>query len=488
MIALPSLLVLSTLAAGGDAALLQFTSGACPACKTVEPVVQRLTGEGYNVQTIDVAARPEVAQQFQVRAVPTFVVVSGGKVTGQLEGACTYDRLVQLAQTGGLAPRGVQNTDFRAATLPNSAPQQTAEYKAPPSAAATPPVAAPPLAGTGSDGLSPMHRAMYASVRLKVEDASGFGYGTGTVIDRHEDEALVITCGHLFRESQGKGKITVDLFAPGAKGPVEGQLISYDLDRDIALVSIRPGVDLPAVRVGGGDYGVKPHDPAFSIGCDKGADASIRETKITSVNKYTNPLICAAGAPIDGRSGGGLFSAEGVLIGVCNAADPKDDEGLYASLKTIQWQLDQIGQSEIYRRGSQPAPQFVGMGETTAPANRLAPEANSLPSLPKQMPLQTAEIRPTNQLAPAFGNSAAPSASDVEVIMIVRSKSNPQGQSQIMVLDNASPQLIQQLATGARPAGVSGAELRTAANTMVDAGRSALGNPLMGAVVRGQGE
>lgn len=481
MLALPTLVVLSTLAAGGDAALLQFTSGACPACKTVEPVVARLASEGYNVQTIDVGSRPELAQQFQVRAVPTFVVVRGGQVTGQLEGACTYDRLVQLAQSGGLAPRAVQNTDFRSAATPTVTPA--------PAPAPQPsfggPAAAPPLAGTGSDGLSPMQRAMYATVRLKVEDASGFGYGTGTVIDRHEDEALVITCGHLFRESQGKGKITADLFAPGAKGPVEGQLISYDLERDIALVSIRPGVDLPAIRVGGPDYGVKPHDPAFSIGCDKGADASIRETKITSINKYTSPLICAAGQPVDGRSGGGLFSAEGVLIGVCNAADPKDDEGLYASLATVHWQLDQIGQSDIYRTSHQLAAQAQPYNVPDNSSARLTPEANPLPSLPERMPSRVAEAPAPR--ADLIAPVAAP-ASDVEVIMIVRSKSNPQGQSQIMVLDHASPQLIQQLAAGARPAGVSSQDLRSAANTMVDAGRAALGGPLGGAVVRGQGE
>ena len=71
--------------------------------------------------------------------------------------------------------------------------------------------------------------------------------------------------------------------------------------------------------------------------------------------------------------------------------------------------------------------------------------------------------------------------------MIVRSKSNPQVQSQIMVLDNASPQLIQQLSAGARPAAANN-DFRQAANTMIDAGRTALGGPLAGAVVRGQGE
>ncbi len=54
-------------------------------------------------------------------------------------------------------------------------------------------------------------------------------------------EALVITCGHLFRDTEGKGRIEVDLFVGGVASTVPGQLIDYDAnDRDIALVAIRP--------------------------------------------------------------------------------------------------------------------------------------------------------------------------------------------------------------------------------------------------------
>ena len=84
-----------------------------------------------------------------------------------------------------------------------------------------------------------------ATVRLRVEDAQGRSFGTGTIIDSRSGEALVITCGHLFRESKGKGPVTVELFEAGPNGvrvvgQVPGQVISYDLERDVALVSIRP--------------------------------------------------------------------------------------------------------------------------------------------------------------------------------------------------------------------------------------------------------
>src|SRR5262249_17853333 len=162
---------------------------------------------------------------------------------------------------------------------------------------------------------------------------TGYGFGTGTIIDIHDSEALVVTCGHLFRESKGKGQITADVFTTGAAQTVAGQLIGYDLDRDIALISIQSGRGATAAKVAPLGFPVRPGDRASPYGCDKGADPSLPPTQITAVNKYKGkPNFTAAGQPIDGRSGGGLFSAEGYLIGICNAADPTDDEGLYAGL------------------------------------------------------------------------------------------------------------------------------------------------------------
>ena len=91
---------------------------------------------------------------------------------------------------------------------------------------------------------------MAATVRLKVEDATGYGFGTGTIIDTHDNEALVVTCGHLFRESQGKGVISADVFT-GAADSCPGQLIACDLDRDIALVSVRVPASVRAAPVAG---------------------------------------------------------------------------------------------------------------------------------------------------------------------------------------------------------------------------------------------
>jgi hypothetical protein len=51
-----------------------------------------------------------------------------------------------------------------------------------------------------------------ATVKITVEDANGSSAGTGTIVDARDGAALLLTCGHLFRESAGKGPITVTFF------------------------------------------------------------------------------------------------------------------------------------------------------------------------------------------------------------------------------------------------------------------------------------
>ena len=62
-----------------------------------------------------------------------------------------------------------------------------------------------------------------ASVRLRVEDPDGRSCGSGTIIDARQGEALILTCGHIFRDSKGKGPIEVDLFGPGGVQRVTGR-------------------------------------------------------------------------------------------------------------------------------------------------------------------------------------------------------------------------------------------------------------------------
>ncbi len=280
-----------------------------------------------------------------------------------------------------------------------------------------------------------IERAEAATVRLRVHDGKGYGAGTGTIIDTHGDDALVLTCGHLFRDNEGKGKVEVDLFVGGQVRTVTGEVIDYDADlRDIALVAIRPGFPVQPVSVVHVDQMPTNGQTVFSFGCDRGDDPSRRDTRITGINKYNQHLgasnIEIEGAPIDGRSGGGLFDDQGRLVGVCNAADYKSDVGIYAGSGAVQWQLDRVNLTHLYKPSAS-ASVAVAAPSPTPPADRIA-------SLPVAAPQNFGQVAQASAQSSAF-------AGDQEVIVIVRDRNNPSATSQVMTLREPTADLMQMI-------------------------------------------
>ena len=64
-------------------------------------------------------------------------------------------------------------------------------------------------------------------------------------------------------------------------------------------------------------------------------------------------------APKQGRSGGGLFTTDGYVAGVCNFAEPRGDHGLYATPRSIYSLLDRNNLMALYA----PVPARGGSGD-----------------------------------------------------------------------------------------------------------------------------
>jgi len=429
MITLHAFALVAAFSTPGQPVLLDFYADWCGPCQSMDPIVRRMVADGLPVRRVNIDREQQLSRRYGVDRVPTFVMTIDGREVDRVVGPASYERLASMFEAAK-PPAGQAVSDRQPIASPDVSSQDA----------------------RGAPTVHPQSRAMHATVRLRVEDAAGNSFGTGTIIDVHGDEALVMTCGHIFRDSGGHGRITVDLFAPGARGPVTGELISYNLKQDIGLVAIHPGIQITPAPVAGANYRVRPGARVFSIGCDRGEDASIRESHVTAINKYVGPAnITVAGEPVIGRSGGGLFSADGQLIGVCNLADPTDREGIYAALPLLQENLDKIGQSRIYQQN---APQIASTGTTppTPRPNRFAP--NGPPAMPKQMPpssLDDRDLQPVPAAAVAARGSAPRdrlqhSPEDTEVICIVRSKSNPRGNAQVIIFDRPTKDLLNRLA------------------------------------------
>jgi thiol-disulfide isomerase/thioredoxin len=387
----------ATAAATGDVILLDFSASWCGPCRQMAPLIDQVTAAGWLVRHIDVDRETDLVRRFAVTGVPCYVLLVKGHEVGRINGATTQAELERLlaksgAPLGGHAIPPAEASPIAAAGIPlpvtsaaaplateaavpapfapdpDQATRDTAMGMSPtaPGAAraGTPGAIRPPVtagaalpsaesvAAAGSvPGREALERKLLAATaRLRVEDSSGVSWGTGTVIDCRQGEALILTCGHIFRDSEGAGRVEVDLFAANGPRGVAGQVVSWDLKRDLALVSIFTDMQIDAVRVGTPERSTKPGEPVVTMGCNGGADPTLHHSRITAVDKYLGPAnVQVAGQPVQGRSGGGLFAIDGTLIGVCNAADPADNEGLFAALPSIHEQLEEAGLAFVYR-------------------------------------------------------------------------------------------------------------------------------------------
>ena len=443
--------LLATFTQAADAVLVYFHSPACGPCRRMDPVLDQMADTGVPIRRVDVSRESSMAARHSIRSTPTFVMVKNGREISRSSGMQTADQLWQRWQNANrVAPATRTSASYpnRPATAGSRdngylGGQPSPSLDDPPGFARDrrPAVEAQPSIALADA----IQRAEAATVRIRVYDGYGFGVGTGTVIDTHGDDALVMTCGHLFRDTNGEGRIEVDVFYGGETRTVAGTVIDFDAEnRDIAVLEMKPGVPIDPVALG--DAPITTGTAAFSFGCDRGADPSRRDTRITGVDKYNQHLgssnLEIDGAPIDGRSGGGLFDAEGRLIGVCNAADYDDDIGIYAAFGEMRWQLDRIGMAKLYQN-----PTVV-----SAPETRLA----SLPSHPSMLGHQDppAMNTPVNRmdLSPREANPRR--SSDVgspnvqELIVILR---GPDGtDTQTRTIRRPTAELLRAIETAGR--------------------------------------
>jgi thioredoxin 1 len=76
--------------------LLFFTADWCGACKHMKPVVAELDREGFDIQTLNVDRNRKKAQQYGIRAIPTFVLVRDGKEVRRQSGVSSAEKLKQI--------------------------------------------------------------------------------------------------------------------------------------------------------------------------------------------------------------------------------------------------------------------------------------------------------------------------------------------------------------------------------------------------------
>lgn len=444
-----------------------FSSPYCGPCQQLKPTLAAMESEGYPIRHVDIMEHPALASRHRVDRVPCLIMVQDGQEAARQLGGDrnSIQRMfaaagVRPGQRQPTKPMGWDGGAQAAPSLPNRPLEETG--------LAGPPNEVPPGQGIAK-------KLLESSVRITVEDSTGKSYGTGTIVDTLKEDALIVTCGHLFRcdttqqqssNEKFEAQIVVEQFTVTPAGlevkdRSVGQLLYCDLDRDVALVAFRPTQPAKVAPVAA-SFVEKTNDRVYSVGCDRGADPTVRDSRVTAVNRYNGaPNVETSGAPVQGRSGGGLFNSRGELIGVCFAADNEGDEGLYSGLASVHVGLDALGLQNVYSRPSSSR----GVAQTGAltplpdtSSNRLEARGQTPSENDRSMtvfPPQPADTPPAAG-APAAQPSElsgreraalqeiARRAVDSEVTVIVRPR-DPNGKSVILQLDRVSPQFVEEL-------------------------------------------
>ncbi|HMO13848.1 MAG TPA: trypsin-like peptidase domain-containing protein [Pirellulaceae bacterium] len=444
-----------------DLRVYYFTSQGCPPCKQMEPIVGRLAQEGYPIEVVDVQRQPSLANQFNIRATPTTVIVSEGNVVGQQSGIIPYaplrQRLDQLiAEQKSLEPSSAPSkigNSLQANGSETLSPQNHAgSGRAPSQVSLANNTTSQTKSPAQPHELAPEQLAMQATARIKVIDDTGISFATGTVIHRHANDVLILTCGHVFRESKGKGTIKVELgFGDNQLQSMDGLLIDFNANGyDVALVTCNTTLEITPVAIAESSFQMPAGTPVFSIGCNSGDHPTLRKSQFKQITTYDGvKKYDVVGRPVNGRSGGGLFTIDGKLIGVCNAAAVNVDEGIYTAINSVYWQLDRVKLTHLFQNNQQLAGQStlpVGIPVTQydehVTSNSNASTQNvSMGGEPRLFPEHAPGARQIS-----FETVVPHHPSEQEIIVIVRDKNVPQ-RTETLLISDPTPELLQMIAS-----------------------------------------
>lgn len=332
----------------GDCMAILFVDSQQPASLSMSDLAAQAVERGWAIRLVDIRRESHVAQRWRVHNTPTTVLVRSGREVDRILGPSTWTefsrRMLRFSAPdsirGATASPQISQQASSSIDLDRLVPMQQRPSKQ--SASENPVTATDPQAAT---------------VRIIVDEPESHAVGSGTIIDSSQNGAVVLTCGHLFRNWSKSSVVYVERFESGVPVRYQASLVDYQIDDiDIGVLVINPGKVVPSARVAQQADLLREGDPVFSLGCDHGDLPSRRDSRVTKLNRYMGSAnIETAGAPVQGRSGGGLFNSNGELLGVCFAADAQLDEGLYCGTRSVLDRLQKLGITDSAKLPSEAA-------------------------------------------------------------------------------------------------------------------------------------
>jgi thioredoxin 1 len=74
-----------------------FTADWCSPCKRVRPIVEEINKDSANkFKIIDVDSEMELVRAFEIKSVPTFIIIKDGEIVSRSTGSQTKDSLLEM--------------------------------------------------------------------------------------------------------------------------------------------------------------------------------------------------------------------------------------------------------------------------------------------------------------------------------------------------------------------------------------------------------
>lgn len=186
----------------------------------------------------------------------------------------------------------------------------------------------------------------FLSASVKI--VNGYSSGSGTIChyDNKENYAYVVSCGHLWSGNRlydpqniTKAKIIAWYNENKLEQPktYEAEVLFWCNDRgfDSSLLRFKPDWE-PCCFSIAKDFNYTKNLTLNSLGCDGGTEVARYEVNVIKLNDVD--IITRNNSPRPGRSGGGLLTNEGELVGICWGTSEIDGSGIgyFTSLESIK--------------------------------------------------------------------------------------------------------------------------------------------------------
>lgn len=202
-----------------------------------------------------------------------------------------------------------------------------------------------------------------ASVRININGA--VGSGTICYHDPESNWAYVLSCGHLldgtkpYKASEIKRKCKIVIWYNNntkldEPKTYEGEVLFWSNVRgyDCSLLRFKPDWTPDYFPIAPVDFSIAKNTKLNSLGCDEAGEVARYEVELLEFTDLD--LVTKKNSPRPGRSGGGLVTDNGFIVGICwgtTDVSSGDGVGYFTPLKSIHEVLNKNEHGWILKKG-----------------------------------------------------------------------------------------------------------------------------------------